>query len=119
MILQGMVLLLVLIHPLVSQTGDLVCIRAFFRVEGKAAAGADRQKTACNMIGCCNSLTDKLDLAALQLHPFRFLQRTPGGFVLSLISDQHHGHIVNIRAGRAGDDEPIHRLEGMVGIVVL
>ncbi len=58
MILQGMVLLLVLIHPLVSQTGDLVCIRAFFRVEGKAAAGADRQKTACN------SLTDKLDLAA-------------------------------------------------------
>jgi hypothetical protein len=64
MILQGMVLLLVLIHPLVSQTGDLVCIRAFFRVEGKAAAGADRQKTACNMIGCCNSLTDKLDLAA-------------------------------------------------------
>ena len=63
MILQGMVLLLVLIHPLVSQTGDLVCIRAFFRVEGKAAAGADRQKTACNMIGCCNSLTDKLDLA--------------------------------------------------------
>ena len=28
MILQGMVLLLVLIHPLVSQTGDLVCIRA-------------------------------------------------------------------------------------------
>ena len=64
MILQGMVLLLVLIHPLVSQTGDFVCIRAFFRVEGKAAAGADRQKTACNMIGCCNSLTDKLDLAA-------------------------------------------------------
>ena len=64
MILQGMVLLLVLIHPLVSQTGDLVCIRAFFRVEGKAAAGADRQKTACNMLGCCNSLTDKLDLAA-------------------------------------------------------
>ena len=64
MILQGMVLLLVLIHPLVSQTGDLVCIRAFFRVEGKAAAGADRQKTACNMIGCCNSLTDKPDLAA-------------------------------------------------------
>ena len=64
MILQGMVLLLVLIHPLVSQTGDLVCIRAFFGVEGKAAAGADRQKTACNMIGCCNSLTDKLDLAA-------------------------------------------------------
>ena len=58
MILQGMVLLLVLIHPLVSQTGDLVCIRAFFRVEGKAAAGADRQKTACNI------LTDKLDLAA-------------------------------------------------------
>ena len=58
-----MVLLLVLIHPLVSQTGDLVCIRAFFRVKGKAAAGADRQKTACNMIGCCNSLTDKLDLA--------------------------------------------------------
>lgn len=60
-------------------------------------------------------------LAALQLHPFRFrfLQRTPGGFVLSLISDQHHGHIVDIRAGRAGDDEPIHRLEGMVGIVVL
>lgn len=72
MILQGMVLLLVLIHPLVSQTGDLVCIRAFFRVEGKAAAGADRQKTACNMIGRCNSLTDKLDLAALQLYPFRF-----------------------------------------------
>ena len=40
------------------------------------------------------------------------MQRTPGGFVLSLISDQHHGHIVDIRAGRAGDDEPIHRLEG-------
>ena len=36
-----------------------------------------------------------------------------------MISDQHHGHIVDIRAGRAGDDEPIHRLEGMVGIVVL
>lgn len=35
MILQGMVLLLVLIHPLVSQTGDFVCIRAFFRVEAK------------------------------------------------------------------------------------
>lgn len=47
MILQGMVLLLVLMHPLVSQTGDLVCIRAFFRVVGKAASGADRQKTAC------------------------------------------------------------------------
>ena len=30
------------------------------------------------------------------------MQRTPGGFVLSLISDQHHGHIVDIRAGRAG-----------------
>lgn len=50
---------------------------------------------------------------------FPLLQRTPGGFVLSLISDQHHGHIVDIRAGRAGDDQPIHRLEGMVGIVVL
>ena len=59
-----MVLLLVLIHPLVSQTDGIVCIRAFFRVEGKAAAGADRQKTACDIIGCCNSLTDKLDLAA-------------------------------------------------------
>ena len=47
------------------------------------------------------------------------MQRTPGGFILSLISDQHHGHIVDIRAGRAGDDQPIHRLEGMVGIVVL
>ena len=57
MILQGVVLLLVLIHSLVSQTDDLVCIRAFFRVKGKAAAGADRQKTACNIIGCCNDLT--------------------------------------------------------------